>query len=116
MKMGMEYDIETNSYLVSNFEEEFRNMKPREYLPVSMDWKRQMMKLERWALFRKTIQALEFFKSINVGTRIVNTVVTPENIGQLPELLEIIYEFCRYLLEISIAISSGRAKMLKNYI
>jgi len=34
LKMGLEYEIESNSYLVSNFKEEFRNMKPRTYFTI----------------------------------------------------------------------------------
>ena len=110
LKMGMEYDIETNSYLVSNFKEEFRNMKPREYFTSIDGLEKTNDEIRKVGAFRKTIQALEFFKSINVGTRIVNTVVTPENIGQLPELLEIIMNSAATYWRFSIAISSGRAK------
>ncbi len=110
LKMGMEYEIESNSYLVSNFKEEFRNMKPRTYCTSIDGLEMTNDDIREKGSFKKAFQALEYFKSIDVGVRIINTVVIPDNIGQLPELREIIMNSAATFWRLAIPINSGRAK------
>lgn len=110
LKMGMEYEIESNSYLVSNFKEEFRNMKPRTYFTSIDGLEKTNDEIRKTGSFRKTLQALEFFKSIGVETRIVNTIVIPDNIEELPELREIMMNSAATFWRFAIPINSGRAK------
>jgi radical SAM protein with 4Fe4S-binding SPASM domain len=60
--------------------------------------------------FKRCFQALEFFKSIDVNPRIINTVVLPDNIEQLPELRKIIINSAATIWRLAIPNSVGRAK------
>ncbi len=108
---GMEYSIGSNGYFVTEFQEEFRNMKPSSYF-ASIDGLEQTSDNFRGKIgaFRKSLQALEFFKSIGVKDMVVNTVVIPENIEQLPELKKIIMNSAANYWRFSIPIYVGRAK------
>ena len=110
LKSGMEYEIETNSYLVSNFKEEFRKLKPNVYFTSIDGLEETNDRIRKKGSFIRTLQALEFFKSIDVKNRVVNTVVMPENISQLTELREIIMNSAATFWRFAIPISSGRAK------
>lgn len=110
--VGMEYGIGSNSYLVTEFQEEFRNLRPPYMYFTSIDGLEQTHDEIRGKTgsFRKTLQALEFFKSMGVKARIVNTVVLPDNIEQLPELRKIMMNSAANLWRFAIPIPVGRAK------
>jgi radical SAM protein with 4Fe4S-binding SPASM domain len=110
LKMGMEYEIESNSYLIPNFKKEFENMRPHTYFTSIDGLEKTNDEIRKIGSFKKTLQALDFFKSIGVKTRIVNTIVIPDNIGQLVELREIIMNSSATFWRFAIPINSGRAK------
>lgn len=109
--VGMEYGLTSNGYLVNRYKEKFVNMKPFLYftsidgLEATNDEIR-----EKKGAFRETLQALEFFKSIGVGFRSVNTVVLPDNIEELPELKKVIMNSAANFWRFAIPIPVGRAK------
>ncbi len=107
---GMEYGLSSNGYLVSRFKEEFSKMPPWMFF-TSIDGLEQTNdKIRKIGAFNRSLQALEFFKSIDVEDRVVNTIVTPENIGELPELKKIILNSDTTFWRFSLAIPVGRAK------
>jgi len=108
---GMEYGIASNGYLVTKFEEEFRKMRPYDYF-TSIDGLERTNDEIRGVkgAFRRNLEALEFFKSIGVKHRLVNTVVLPNNIEQLPELKKVIMNSATTFWRLSVPIPVGRAK------
>ena len=108
---GLSYGIASNGYLVETFTEEFRNMKPFMFF-TSIDGLEQTNDEIRGikGAFRKSIDAVKFFQSIGVEKRVINTVVLPANIHQLPELKKIIQESSATLWRLAIPIPVGRAK------
>ncbi|MFX0095846.1 MAG: radical SAM protein, partial [Candidatus Hodarchaeota archaeon] len=108
---GMQYAIASNGYLVSNFKEKFSNMKPYMFF-TSIDGLEQTNDnfRGRKGAFKKTFRALEFFKSIGVEKRTINTVVFPGNIKELPELKKIILNSAASFWRLVLAIPVGRAK------
>lgn len=107
---GMQYDVSSNSYLVSKFKEEFTKMPPNTFF-TSIDGLEQTNdKMRMTGAFNRTLQALEFFRSIDVENRVVNTVVTSENIGELSELKKIILSSGATFWRFALAIPVGRAK------
>jgi radical SAM protein with 4Fe4S-binding SPASM domain len=107
----MQYGIASNGYLVDKFEEEFREMKPYMFF-TSIDGLEETNDEIRGmrGAFRNSFQALKFFKSIGVDQRVINTVVFPGNIMQLPELKKIILGSSATLWRFALAIPVGRAK------
>lgn len=112
---GMKYSIASNSYLVENFHKEFEEMKPYIYF-TSIDGLEQTNDeiRRRPGAFKRCFQALEFFKSIDVNARVINTVVLPDNIGQLPELRKIIMNSAATSWRLAIPNAIGRAKNNEN--
>ena len=108
---GMKYSLASNSYLVKDFHKEFEEMKPHIYF-TSIDGLEQTNdKIRRKpGAFKGVFQALEFFKSIDVNSRIINTVVLPHNIEQLPELRKAIINSAATFWRLAIPNSVGRAK------
>lgn len=111
LDVGMEYGIASNGYLVSKFKEEFRDMKPYMYFTSidGLEGTNDEIRGKTGA-FKKTFEALEFFKSIGVKLRYVNTVVLPDNIEQLPELKKIIMNSATTFWRFAIPIPVGRSK------
>ena len=107
----MKYSIASNGFLVTEFSEEFRKMKPKLYF-TSIDGLEQTNDKIRGVngAFRRCIDSVKFFQSIGVKHRTINTVVLPDNIQQLPELKKIIQDSAATLWRISIPIPVGRAK------
>jgi len=108
---GMQYGIASNGYLVTRFKEEFRSMKPSIFF-TSIDGLEQTNDEIRGmnGAFRNTFEALDFFKSIGVEHRMINTVVFPGNIEQLLELKKIILGSSATFWRFALAIPVGRAK------
>lgn len=110
MEEGMEYGISSNSYLISNFKEEFIKMSPYLFF-TSIDGLEQTNdNIRMKGAYNKSLQALEFFKSIDVEERVVNTIVIPGNIRELPELKKEILNSDATFWRFSLMIPSGRAK------
>ncbi len=108
---GMQYGIASNGYLIDKFKEEFREMKPYMFF-TSIDGLEETNDEIRGMrhAFRNSLQALKFFESIGVEQRVINTVVFPGNIMQLPELKKIILGSSATLWRFALAIPVGRAK------
>jgi radical SAM protein with 4Fe4S-binding SPASM domain len=111
LNRGMKYSIASNGFLVTEFSEEFRKMKPELYF-TSIDGPEPTNDTIRGVhgAFRRCIDSVKFFQSIGVKHRIINTVVLPVNIRQLPELKKIIQDSAATLWRIAIPIPVGRAK------
>jgi radical SAM protein with 4Fe4S-binding SPASM domain len=111
LSRGLQYSLASNGFLVAEFSEEFRRMKPGLYF-TSIDGLEQINDKIRGVngAFRRSIDAVKFFKSIGVKYRTINTVVLPDNIQQLPELKKIIQDSEATLWRIAIPIPVGRAK------
>jgi radical SAM protein with 4Fe4S-binding SPASM domain len=108
---GMRYGIASNGYLVTKFEDEFREMVPYDYFTSIDGLEKTNDEIRgRDGAFRKSIEALEFFKSLGVKHRLVNTVVIPDNIEQLSELKKIIMDSAATFWRLSVPIPVGRAK------
>jgi radical SAM protein with 4Fe4S-binding SPASM domain len=60
--------------------------------------------------FKKCLEAVKFFQAIGVEKRVINTVVLPCNIQQLPALKKIIQDSAATLWRIAIPIPVGKAK------
>ncbi len=107
----MEYGIASNGYLVSSFEKEFSDMKPYKYF-TSIDGLEQTNDEIRGKKggFKKTFQALEYFKSLGVKNRTVNTIVFPGNIEELPELKKEILDSAATFWRFALVTPVGRAK------
>lgn len=112
---GMQYGIASNGYLVDKFKEEFREMKPYMFF-TSIDGLQETNDEIRGMIgaFRNSFQALEFFETIGVEQRVINTVVFPGNIMQLPELKKIIQSSSATFWRLALAIPVGRAKDKEN--
>ncbi len=108
---GMEYGITSNGYLVNRFKKEFTDMKPFLFFTSidGLETTNDEIRGKKGA-FKETLRALEFFKSIGVGFRSVNTVVLPDNIGELPELKKVIMNSAANFWRFAIPIPVGRAK------
>lgn len=108
---GLTYSIASNGYLVSEFSEEFRRMKPVLYF-TSIDGLERTNDTIRGVngAYRRCLDAVKFFRSIGVEHRTINTVVLPDNIRQLPELKTIIQDSGATLWRLAIPIPVGRAK------
>ena len=108
---GIKYSLASNGFLVAEFSEEFRRMKPELYF-TSIDGLEQTNDTIRGVdgAFRRCIDAVKFFQSIGVKYRTINTVVLPDNIHQLPELKKIIQDSGATLWRLAIPIPVGRAK------
>lgn len=111
LSRGLTYGLGSNGFLVSEFSEEFRRMKPELFF-TSIDGLEQTNDTIRGVngAFRKSIDAVKFFESIGVKHRIITTVVLPHNIRQLPELKKIIKDSGATLWRLAIPIPVGRAK------
>lgn len=109
LDVGMQYGISSNSYYVSKFKEEFIKFKPYMFFTSIDGLKQTNDKIRMSGAFDKSLQALEFFKSIDVGYRVVNTVVTPKNIGELSQLKKIILDSDATFWRFALAIPVGRA-------
>jgi radical SAM protein with 4Fe4S-binding SPASM domain len=111
LSRGLRYSLASNGFLVSEFSEEFRRMKPVLYF-TSIDGLEQTNDTIRGVngAFKRCIDALKFFESIGVEYRTVNTVVLPDNIRQLPELKKTIQQSGATLWRLAIPIPVGRAK------
>jgi radical SAM protein with 4Fe4S-binding SPASM domain len=107
---GMQYELSSNGYLVSEFEEELTKMPPLTFFTSIDGLEKTNDKIRMKGAFNKTLKALEFFKSIGVPNRTVNTVVTTESIGELSELKKFIIDSGVTFWRFSIAIPVGRAK------
>ena len=107
----MQYGIASNGYLVTKFKEEFSSMKPFFFL-TSIDGLEQTNDEIRGmkGAFRRTLEALDFFKSIGVEDRMINTVVFPGNIEDLLELKKIILNSSATFWRFALAVPFGRAK------
>jgi len=91
LERGMQYGIASNGYLVKEFKEDFSSMKPYLFWTSIDGLERTNDEIRgKKGAFRNCFEALEFFKSIGVKNRIVNTVVFPGNIEELLELKKII--------------------------
>ena len=111
LDLGMGYGIASNGYLVEKFKEEFREMKPYMYFTSIDGLEKTNDKIRGMkGAFRKSFEALEFFKSIGVGARFINTVVVPENIEELQELKKIIIISAANFWRFAIPIPVGRSK------
>lgn len=107
---GLEYAIASNGYLVTKFKDEFSKMKPCFYF-TSIDGLEQTNdKIRMTGAFRKTFEALEFFKSLGVKYRVINTLILPDNIDQLQELKKIIMNSAATYWRLAIPIPVGRSK------
>jgi radical SAM protein with 4Fe4S-binding SPASM domain len=108
---GLTYSIASNGFLVGKFEEEFRKMKPTLYF-TSIDGLEKTNDEIRGVngAFKTCLEAVKFFQSIGVDQRIINTVVLPSNIQQLPELKKIVQDSSATLWRLAIPIPVGRAK------
>ena len=117
---GMEYGLASNGYAVDMYKEEFREMKPYMYF-TSIDGLEKTNDRIRGkeGAFKKSLEALKFFKSIGVGFRSVNTVVVPDNIEELPELKKVIMNsaatFWRFAIPIPVGRSKNNEKMCLNH-
>jgi radical SAM protein with 4Fe4S-binding SPASM domain len=111
LSRGIKYSFASNGFLVAEFSEEFRRMKPALYF-TSIDGLEQTNDKMRGVngAFRRCIDSVKFFQSIGVEHRTINTVVLPDNIQQLPELKKIIQDSGATLWRIAIPIPVGRAK------
>lgn len=108
---GMKYSIASNSYLVKNFHKEFEEMKPVTYFTSIDGLENTNDEIRRQpGAFKRCFQALEFFKSIGVSQRIINTVVFSDNIEQLPELRKIVMNSAATFWRFAMPNSIGRAK------
>lgn len=108
---GMQYGIATNGYLVSRYHDEFRKYPPELYF-TSIDGLSEANDRIRGmpGAFRNCMAALEFFRSINVPLRIVNTVALPGTIETLPEMKTVLQQSAATLWSIALPIPVGRAK------
>lgn len=108
---GMEYGITSNGYLVNRFKKEFTDMKPFLFFTSidGLETTNDEIRGKKGA-FKETLHALEFFKSIGVGFRSVNTVVLPDNIEELPELKKVIMNSGANFWRFAMPIPVGRAK------
>jgi radical SAM protein with 4Fe4S-binding SPASM domain len=108
---GITYSIASNGFLVDTFKEEFRRLKPTLYF-TSIDGLEKTNDEIRGVqgAFKKCLEAVTFFESIGVEQRIINTVVLPGNIQQLPELKKFIQDSAATVWRIAIPIPVGRAK------
>lgn len=111
LSRGLKYSLASNGFLVSEFSEEFRRMKPVLYF-TSIDGLEQTNDKIRGVkgAFKKCLDAVKFFESIGVKYRTINTVVLPDNIRELPELKKIIQDSGATLWRLAIPIPVGRAK------
>ena len=106
---GMEYGLASNGYAVDKFKEEFKEMKPYMYFTSIDGLEKTNDKIrQKEGAFKKSLEALEFFKSIGVGFRSVNTVVMPNNIEELPELKKVIMNSACTFWRFAIPIPVGR--------
>jgi radical SAM protein with 4Fe4S-binding SPASM domain len=108
---GLTYSIASNGFLVDQFKEQFRTMKPTLYF-TSIDGLEKTNDEIRGVngAFKKCLKAVKFFQDIGIEKRIINTVVLPNNISQLPELKKIIQDSGATLWRIAVPIPVGRAK------
>ncbi|WP_286818714.1 radical SAM/SPASM domain-containing protein [Desulfobacter sp. UBA2225] len=111
LSRGLKYSLASNGFLVSEFSEEFRRLKPVLYF-TSIDGLEQTNDKVRGVkgAFKKCLDAVKFFESIGVEYRTINTVVLPENIRELPELKKTIQDSGASLWRLAIPIPVGRAK------
>ena len=111
LSRGLYFGFASNGFLVAEFSEEFKRMKPELYF-TSIDGLEETNDTIRGVngAFRRSIDSVKFFQSIGVKHRTINTVVLPENIRQLPELKKIIQDSEATLWRIAIPIPVGRAK------
>ena len=112
---GMVYGIASNGYLVSKFRKEFSEMKPVMFFTSIDGIERTNDEIRGMkGAFKSSFEALEFFESIGVEDRMVNTVVYPGNIGELPELKEVMQSSAATSWRLSLTIPVGRAKDNEN--
>ncbi len=111
LRQGLTYSLASNGYLVSQFTEEFRRMKPALYF-TSIDGLEETSDAIRGVsgAFRRCLDSVAFFRSLGVRHITINTVVLPQNIGELPALKKIIQESGATLWRLAIPIPVGRAK------
>jgi radical SAM protein with 4Fe4S-binding SPASM domain len=111
LNRGLMYNIASNGFLVDEFKEEFKRMKPTLYF-TSIDGLEKTNDKIRGVdgAFRKCIDSVKFFESIGVIYRTINTVVLPDNIQELPDLKKIIRDSGATLWRLAIPIPVGRAK------
>lgn len=111
LESGLTYSIASNGFFVGTFTEEFRMMKPTLYF-TSIDGLEKTNDEIRGVngAFKKCLEGVKFFQSIGVEQRIINTVVLPGNIRQLPELKKIIQDSAATVWRLAIPIPVGRAK------
>jgi radical SAM protein with 4Fe4S-binding SPASM domain len=111
IEKGIAYGIGSNGYLVDRFHDQFRRLKPYVFF-TSIDGLEKQNDEVRGVdgAYRGTMEALEFFRSIDVPLRMVNTVVHPGNLDQLPELGKKIRDSAASFWRIALAIPVGRAQ------
>lgn len=110
LETKMEYSMGSNGYLVTKFKDEFTEMRPSYYFTSIDGLEHTNDKIRMTGAFKKTFEALEFFKSLDVKYRIINTLVIPENIDQLIELKKIIKNSSATYWRLAIPIPVGRSK------
>jgi radical SAM protein with 4Fe4S-binding SPASM domain len=110
LNMGMKYGMSSNGYLVDKYKEEFSKYKPYMFFTSIDGLEKTNDEIRAKGAFRKSLDSLEFFKSIDVEHRVVNTVVVPSNIEQLPDLKKIILNSDATFWRFALAIPVGRAK------
>jgi radical SAM protein with 4Fe4S-binding SPASM domain len=110
LNRGLKYGLQSNGYLVDKFTDEFKKMKPYMFF-TSIDGLEQTNDEIRGkkGAFKKSLDSLKFFQSIGVEKRVINTVVLPTNIQELPELKKIIQRSSATLWRLAIPIPAGRA-------
>ncbi|MDD1701034.1 MAG: radical SAM protein [Methanoregula sp.] len=109
LSRGIQYGILSNGFSVDKFTDKFMRMKPFMFF-TSIDGLEQTNDEIRGVhgAFKKSLDALTFFQSIGVDQRVVNTLVLPNNIRQLPELKKIIQKSAATFWRLAIPIPVGR--------
>jgi radical SAM protein with 4Fe4S-binding SPASM domain len=109
-RLGMTVSMITNSLLYAQFKAEIRAA-GLSSIWTSLDGLETTHDENRGVpgSFRTTLAALSFYREAGIPLRVVNTVVHPGNIAQLPELLGALREAGANRWRLALAIPVGRA-------